>query len=87
MTEADPAGVAPGRPGAEAAPFDDLHTPIAVTAQKAALQPQCSPTSAPNGTPSTFATVSPANMTATARAPPGTRAAMPAKASQTHHYT
>lgn len=41
--------------------------PIPVTAQKAARQPQRSPTSAPNGTPSTFATVSPANMTATAR--------------------
>lgn len=38
-----------------------------MTAQKAARQPQRSPTSAPNGTPSTFATVSPANMTATAR--------------------
>jgi hypothetical protein len=42
-------------------------TPTPVIAQNVARQPQRSPIRAPKGTPSTFATVSPANITATAR--------------------
>ncbi len=59
--------VSPAPSGTKAAIPPSASTPIAVTAQKATLQPQRSPTSAPKGTPSTFASVSPANMTATAR--------------------
>lgn len=43
-------------------------TPSAVTTQKVERQPSCWPRKVPSGTPSTFAAVSPVNMSAIALA-------------------
>ena len=43
-------------------------TPSAVTAQNVDRQPNCCPSAVPPGTPSTFATVSPVNISAIALA-------------------
>lgn len=66
MSSSSPGPGLPAHPGTSTAIAAAATTPTPVIAQNVARQPQRSPIRAPKGTPSTLATVRPANITATA---------------------